>query len=118
MISVEAGKPGEARIKVIAGASLRLSCLFKTKSTGVPIDWTGYTFSSQIRKDAGAKSKVLANIAVTAPTPANGTLIFVSDDVQLLDQGTYRYDVKALIGEDSVFVLSGPFEVLGSITRD
>jgi hypothetical protein len=113
---VDLAKPGIANLVMKRGASLSVAVSFTNTSDGTPIDLTGCTFLSQVRRDTSNRSAVLATITGTlSGTPTDGVLSLTSSGVATLDEGDYDYDVFCVTWER--FVLAGTLTIQGSVSR-
>jgi len=109
--------PGTLNIEAVAGDGYRNVITFKD-ALGEIIDVSGYTFSSQIRKNA--KSEIATNFDIDNSDGANGTIVISLSGTQVRDLGLGRskWDLEYVIGDsDPTTILAGTFKVLPDITR-
>jgi hypothetical protein len=117
MNEAELAKAGWVEASMDCGAAIaNVAIVLTTKSTGVPIDFTGCTFLSQIKKSASLRDPLLASITVTTNTPAtDGTLNLNSTGVTALPEGEYRFDIWC--NEWQRFIIKGKLTIKGTVTR-
>ena len=109
--------PGTLNIEVIAGDGYRNVITFKD-ALGEIINVSGYTFSSQIRKNA--KSEIATDFDIDDSDGENGTIAISlsGDKVRALGLGRNLWDLEYVVGNsDPTTILGGTFKVLPDITR-
>lgn len=112
MTIADINKPLSIGLRIVRGTNIvGLRVSMSVKSTGNPVDWTGYSFDGQVKKNRSQRESALATLTVTTPTPTDGVLVIDSTDVADLSAGEYFYFVRATIGDSNPVVLEGEFYV-------
>lgn len=83
-----------------------------------PIDVTGYTFKSQIRKSYYSTTST-ANLNVTVVEAVNGKLVLSlpSDQTANIKAGRYLYDLKMTSGNTITRVIEGIITVTPQVSK-
>lgn len=87
-------------------------------ATGLPVNLTGYTLRSQLRKSYGATSYTA--FTTSSETPASGelTISLTATQTSALKPGRYVYDVEIVDTNSAVTrVLEGIITVTPEVTR-
>jgi hypothetical protein len=87
-------------------------------SSGSPVNVTGRTFGSQVRR-RWSDTTIDATFAVDTSNAATGVVVFTlsASVMTAFEPGTYRYDLQQVAGGRRLTLLKGKFVVDGEITR-
>jgi hypothetical protein len=87
-------------------------------SNGGPVNVTGRTFASQVRR-RWSDTTIDATFSVDTSNAATGVVVFtLSANVMTgLEPGEYRYDLQQTVAGVPLTLLAGKFRVTGEITR-
>ena len=90
----------------------------RMQNSGNPINVSGSTFASQVRKRANY-STIEATFSVDMTNAATGIVVFTLSASQTagLLAGRYRYDVHQITGSTVLTLTYGNFELRGEVTR-
>lgn len=110
--------PAVQDLKIKRGQSMSLSFNFSYLSN--PLDWTGWVFTAQVRRTLIETSPLIATLTATSPTPGNGSVLLAisADDSDDIAEASYFYDVKAVNGNQTRWILEGVFLVEGRVTHE
>jgi hypothetical protein len=110
--------PGALDIKIYQGDTVMIPLTFRD-SDGNPIDLTGITFESQIRRaPADEEATPLISMDCNVPEPTSGrVLISLSSEQTTLLDNLYVYDLQATNGSVVRTYLSGTISVVKEVTR-
>jgi hypothetical protein len=105
---------------LIINAGTNFSQIFTLESsdTNSPLNLTGYTVESQMRKYAGSSTAINFNASILSPQNSGRITISLSSlDTTNLKPGRYVYDVVVSIGSTKTRVIEGMVLVRDGVTR-
>lgn len=113
---------GQFDITILQGATFNPVITWKNKSTGVPVDLTGYSARLQVRKSASDSNKLLdltSGDGITLGGSAGTITILVSaTDTAALPAGAYKYDLELESGAGVVRrLLEGSATISAEVSR-
>lgn len=102
-------------VNIVIEKNTDFSTNFKLKKDGAPLDLTGYTFASKLRKHYTASTAY--NFTVTPLAPLSNGIIKVSmasSITSTIPNGRYVYDVLTTISGTTTKVIEGTVIVKGT----
>jgi hypothetical protein len=105
-------------INIVIEKSTDFSTIFKLRKDGAPIDLTGCTFLSRMRKHYS--SDVFYEFIVTPSVPLTGGIINISmfrEDTELIPEGRYLYDILITFNNVTTKVIEGTVLVKGTSSK-
>jgi len=107
-----------SNIVVNSNSNFIQSFNLESVDTSAPLDLTGYTVASQMRKYSGSSTAVNFSVSITAPASSGEIVISLgSTQTSDLKPGRYVYDVVIDNGSSKTKVIEGMVLVREGVTR-
>lgn len=109
---------GDVPLTIRVGDTESVTVRIKDKTTGNPINVTGRTYASQIRREP-LNSTVLASWSIDTTNAATGVLIMTLDKTvtATLPPGNATYDLQETNGTKVTSIFGGIITIVSDVTR-
>lgn len=105
-----------AKYEITAYQGATFDKVFTVSDTGVPVNWTGYTASMQVRRYADS-DVILTPTVTLGGTAGTITVTAAATATAAVPAGNYVYDIELTSGAYVVRILQGKFVMVGEVTR-
>ena len=107
-----------SNLVINTGSTFTQTFNLEATNTNAPLDLTGYTISSQMRKWAGSSTKTDFTATVASPTTAGEiSLSLTATETTSLKPGRHVYNVVITKGTTKEVVVEGTVLVREGVTR-